>query len=177
MTAAGPAPARPWPRRRASRRDRLTGVPDTPVSTAIYQLARAHKAFAASLLRELGLYPNQELLLMQLEGVKSRSQSDLVRTLMLDHSTVAKSLRRLENAGLVTRRPSAADRRAVDVSLTERGADLVAGVHAVWAQLEATATEGLPPSDVDELVSRMGAIQRRIEDEMTARDVTPVISE
>lgn len=155
------------------RHGKLTRVPETPVSTAIYQLARAHKAFAASMLRELGLYPNQELLLMELEGIESRSQSDLVRTLMLDHSTVAKSLRRMETAGLVSRRPSASDRRAVDVSLTDRGAELLDRIHAVWAQLEATTTDGLGGGDTEELVAKMRAIQRRIEDEMAARDITP----
>ncbi len=152
-------------------------MPDTPVSTAIYQLARAHKAFAASMLRDLGLYPNQELLLMQLEGVESRSQSDLVRTLMLDHSTVAKSLRRMETAGLVTRRPSPSDRRAVDVSLTQRGTELLERIHAVWAQLETTTSHGLSEGDAEDLVAGMGAMQRRIEDEMASRGVTPVIAD
>jgi DNA-binding MarR family transcriptional regulator len=150
-------------------------VPETPVSTAIYQLARAHKAFAASMLRELGLYPNQELLLMELDGVESRSQSDLVRTLMLDHSTVAKSLRRMETAGLVARRPSASDRRAVDVSLTQRGAELLDRIHAVWARLEATTTDGLGEADAEQLVALMHAIQQRIEDEMASRGIAPEI--
>jgi DNA-binding MarR family transcriptional regulator len=148
----------------------------TPLSSAIYQLARAHKAFAASMLRELGLYPNQELLLMQLEGVESRSQSSLVRTLMLDHSTVAKSLRRMEAAGLVSRRPSSSDRRAVDVSLTERGAVLLERIHAVWAQLEATTTSALGPGGTEELVAHMHTIRQRIEDEMATRGITPEIS-
>jgi DNA-binding MarR family transcriptional regulator len=151
-------------------------VSDTPVSTAIYQLARAQKAFAASMLRELGLYPNQELLLMQLGGVESRSQSDLVRTLMLDHSTVAKSLRRMQAAGLVTRQPSPSDRRAVEVSLTSRGRDLLEHIDAVWTQLEATATRNLSTKDVQTMVARMGAIQKGIEEEMAARGVTPTIA-
>lgn len=128
------------------------------------------------MLRELGLYPNQELLLMELEGVESRSQSDLVRTLMLDHSTVAKSLRRMEAAGLVARRPSASDRRAMEVSLTERGVDLLERIHAVWAQLEATATSGLEAGEAGNLVARVHAVRRRLEAEMASRGVTPVIT-
>ena len=166
-----PALARPLSRQRG----KLVAVPDTPLSTAIYQLARAHKALAASLLRDLGLYPNQELLLMQLEGVESRAQSELVRALTLDHSTVAKSLRRLERAGLISRRQSTSDGRAVDVSLTDRGAEIVARVHAVWKQLEATAADGLTPDDLNDAVTRMNAIQRRVEDEMSARRITPTI--
>lgn len=165
------APVRPPSRRRG----KLRAVPDTPLSTAIYQLARAHKAFATSLLRDLGLYPNQELLLMQLEGVESRSQSELVRALMLDHSTVAKSLSRLERAGLITRRQSSSDRRAVDVSLTARGKEIVDRVHGVWGQLEATTTDGLTPEEIKDLTTRMSAIQHRVEDELAARSITPTI--
>lgn len=148
----------------------------TPLSTAIYQLARAHKAFAASMLRELGLYPNQELLLLELADVDRRSQSQLVKALMLDHSTVAKSLRRLEAAGLVARAPSAADRRAVDVSLTDKGQALVEQIRAVWAQLEATATDALERDDIDMVIERMHAIRRRVESEMAARGIPPQIA-
>lgn len=148
----------------------------TPLSTAIYQLARAHKAFAASMLRELGLYPNQELLLLELADVDRRSQSQLVKALMLDHSTVAKSLRRLEAAGLVAREPSAADRRAVDVSLTDKGQALVEQIRAVWAQLEATATDALERDDIDMVIERMHAIRRRVESEMAARGIPPQIA-
>ncbi len=66
-----------------------------------------------------------EILLMELSGVEHRTQGDLVRTLMVDHSTVAKSLRRLEAGGLVARRPSSEDRRVVIVSLTDAGLALV----------------------------------------------------
>jgi DNA-binding MarR family transcriptional regulator len=87
------------------------------------------------------------VLLMELDGVEHRSQSDLVRTLMLDHSTVAKSLRRLEIAGFVFRRPSGSDRRSVDVSLTPRGAALLADVRAAWERLERETVRGLSAAE------------------------------
>src|SRR5258708_19633367 len=71
------------------------------LSYAIFTLARAHRGFAAELLRDLGLHPGQELLLMQLLDRDGQTQSDLLDSVGLDHSTVSKSLARMQKAGLL----------------------------------------------------------------------------
>lgn len=135
-----------------------------PVSAAIYRLARVHRVRAGQILRELELHPGQEVLLMELDGVEHRSQSDLVRTLMLDHSTVAKSLRRLEIAGFVFRRPSGVDRRSVDVSLTPRGAALLQDVRAAWARLERETVAGLTAAERREALRTLEGLERAASD-------------
>ena len=90
-----------------------------PLSWSIFGVARSHRALAAALLVPLGLYPGQELMLMELFAHDGRSQRQLGELLRLDHSTVAKSVQRLERAGLVTRSRSAADGRVTLVHLTE----------------------------------------------------------
>lgn len=114
-----------------------------PVSFAIFALARSHRATAGSLLGELGLYPGQELILMQLWNRDGLSQKTLGHAQRIDHSTIAKSVRRLELAGLVTRSRSGADGRVALVSLTDAGRALEARTLAVWAELERTTTAGL----------------------------------
>jgi DNA-binding MarR family transcriptional regulator len=135
-----------------------------PVSAAIYRLARLHRVLAAQLLRDLELHPGQEVLLMELDGVEFRSQSDLVRTLMLDHSTVAKSLRRLEIAGFVFRRPSGSDRRSVDVSLTPRGAALLVDVRAAWERLERETVRGLSAAERSAALRTLEGLERAARD-------------
>ena len=138
----------------------IVALAAAPVSAAIFQLARTHKAYAAQLLRQLDLHPGQEILLMELSGVEHRTQGDLVSTLMVDHSTVAKSLRRLEDGGLVARRPSPEDRRVVIVSLTDAGLALVERVEAVWEQLERSTTDGLSPKQ-QALIVNLAALAER----------------
>src|SRR3954451_3972601 len=77
-----------------------------PMSYAIFQLARAHRACAAAMLREMDLHPGQELLLMQLFDRDGQTQSELLDSVGLDHSTVSKALRRMQDAGLLTREPA-----------------------------------------------------------------------
>jgi DNA-binding MarR family transcriptional regulator len=118
-------------------------VTDFPVSFAIFGLARSHRALAAQLLREAGLFPGQEILLMQLWHQDHQSQNSLCRTLRLDHSTVAKSVRRLVDSGLVTCSRSQEDKRVTIVSLTQAGRDFEPKVTEAWSKLENLTIEAL----------------------------------
>src|SRR5256885_8158507 len=98
-----------------------TTAGEGPMSYAIFQLARAHRGYAAALLRKMDLHPGQELLLMQLLDRDGQTQSELLDSVGLDHSTVSKSLRRMQDAGLLVREPAAHDRRGLGVHLTHKG--------------------------------------------------------
>lgn len=121
----------------------LSIATDCPASWAVFTLARSHRALAASKLATVGLFPGQELILMQLWDEDGQSQKALGRTQRLDHSTIAKSVRRLENAGLVRREKSFADGRVSLVFLTDAGTELKTPVLALWADLEQQTVAGL----------------------------------
>lgn len=114
-----------------------------PISFAIFNLARSHRALASQLLRKVDLFVGQEIMLMQLWEQDNQSQQSLGRMQGLDHSTVAKSVQRLEKSGLVTRSRSTKDGRVTIVSLTQAGRDLETKVIEVWSELENHTTEDL----------------------------------
>lgn len=126
-----------------SAEDSLSTAIDFPASWAVFSLARSHRALAASKLATIGLFPSQELILMQLWDADGQSQKSLGRTQRFDHSTIAKSVRRLENAGLVRREKSQADGRVTLVFLTDTGRALKSPVLAIWAELERRTVKGL----------------------------------
>ena len=134
-----------------------------PVSFSIFALARSHRALAAQLLREIGLFVGQELMLMQLWDQDHQSQQSLGRTLRLDHSTVAKSVRRLEEAGLVSRSRSAEDGRVTIVSLTQAGRDLESKVMEIWSKMESVTTANLTEQEKELLVKLSRKISSSIE--------------
>ncbi|MDA1359085.1 MarR family winged helix-turn-helix transcriptional regulator [Glycomyces luteolus] len=127
--------------------DPKTRVPSTagegPLSYAIFELARAHRGRAAAMLRGMDLHPGQELLLMHLLDRDGQTQSELLDAVGLDHSTVSKSLRRMQEAGLVVREPAAHDRRVMVVHLTEKGRAMREPLAAMWRDLEETSTQHL----------------------------------
>lgn len=129
-----------------------------PMSYAIFQLARAHRAYAAALLRTMDLHPGQELLLMQLFDRDGQSQSELLEAVGLDHSTVSKSLRRMQEAGLLVRAPAAHDRRVMVVHLTDKGRAMREPIAALWQTLEETSARNLSEQQAESLVQTAYAI-------------------
>ena len=144
-----------------------------PLSFAIFSLARAHRGYAARLLRDLGLHPGQELLLMQLLERDGQTQSELLDGVGLDHSTVSKSLRRMQEAGLVSRTPAQHDRRVLVVSLTDAGRALRPALAAMWAELERVSTRDLDPAAVEAFIATATAVQRSVEERDQQPTTTP----
>ena len=107
----------------------------------------------------LGLYPGQELLLLQLAEGERRSQQELVDALGIDHSTVTKMLQRLERAGVVARQQSANDRRVVLVHLTEEGCVQRRAVEEMWARMEAATSGGLSEEQHAQLLELLHRVE------------------
>lgn len=118
---------------------------------------------AGVLLRPLGLHPGQELLLLQLADGERRSQQQLVTDLGLDHSTVTKTLQRLERSGIVERCPAEADRRVMLVRLTEEGRARATAIAGMWRELEEATVASLSDEDRAHLRRLLGAVEAALE--------------
>ncbi|MGN9796185.1 MarR family winged helix-turn-helix transcriptional regulator [Streptomyces sp. OZ13] len=129
-----------------------TTAGEGPMSYAIFQLARAHRARAAAMLREMDLHPGQELLLMHLLDRDGQTQSELLESVGLDHSTVSKSLRRMQDAGLLVRGPAEHDRRVMVVHLTDKGRAMREPLAAMWRALEETSARNLSAQEAESFV-------------------------
>ncbi len=115
----------------------------------LYAASRAVTAAYRPILAELGLTYPQYLVLAVLWERDHRPIKDLAAALRLDHATLTPLLRRLELAGLVTRRRSAGDERSVVVALTGQGR----GVERRAAVVRSRIAEaiGLGPDEVEAL--------------------------
>ncbi|WP_432097026.1 MarR family winged helix-turn-helix transcriptional regulator [Streptomyces sp. bgisy100] len=151
-TTAPAAPSVPVP----------TAAQAGPVSHAIFRVARLHRMIAGQLLRPLGLHLGQELVMMHLWEIGPQRQTDLVRLLDSDAATMTRSIKRLENAGFVRRRPCPDDKRAVIIEPTAASQALRREVESVWAELEDASTADLTPDRQAEALNAL----RRIEDSL-----------
>lgn len=133
-----------------------------PISALIPAVARAHRTLAGALLREVGLYPGQELLLMLLWDREPRSPGELARELQVEPPTAVKAVARLEEAGFLQRERSTDDRRVVLVSLTPRGRELRGRVEQIWAELERRTVGDLDAGDRERLTELLAAVRRNV---------------
>jgi DNA-binding MarR family transcriptional regulator len=81
--------------------------------------------------RAHALTPQQHMLLLMIAGTDDGTStvSALVDELQLTQSAVTELVQRAEEAQLVARRPSATDRRVVELRLTAEGRRRLDGVH------------------------------------------------
>jgi DNA-binding MarR family transcriptional regulator len=142
-----------------------TTAAEGQVSYAIFQLARAHRGHAAAMLRKMDLHPGQELLLMHLLDRDGQTQSELLDSVGLDHSTVSKSLRRMQDAGLLVREPAEHDRRVMVIHLTDKGRGMREPIATMWRTLEEISVGNLSAQQAEDFVrtayAMTGAISNR----------------
>ncbi|MEU1164636.1 MarR family transcriptional regulator [Streptomyces sp. NPDC005921] len=150
MPAAKPDPVMPRP----------TLVERVPVGFGLFALSRELHGYGAELLLRLGLHPGQELILMRLFDRDGQTQAELQQAVGLDHSTVSRSIRRMEDAGLVARARAEHDRRAFIVSLTGGGEALRRPIAEVWATLDGLATEALRRAEGADFLTTVAELER-----------------
>ncbi len=121
------------------------------LNTAIRAVGIRHRALAGALLAPLGLHPGQEVILLELAARGPCSQGHLAAASGCEPPTITGSVRKLEAAGLVLRRPSPKDGRVTIVELSERGQALLPDLRAAWQQLAELSVTGLTVTPVDQL--------------------------
>ncbi|MGI5441075.1 MarR family winged helix-turn-helix transcriptional regulator [Streptomyces shenzhenensis] len=126
---------------------------------AIFRVARLHRMLAGQLLRRVGLHPGQELVMMQLWDLGPQRQTDLVRLLGSDAATMTRTVKRLENAGFVRRRPSETDTRATIIEPTTASLALRKEVEEVWAELEDSVAAGLSADEQEDMIRVLARIE------------------
>jgi DNA-binding MarR family transcriptional regulator len=128
----------------------------SPASEAwalMFELMAVSKQRFMAIASEFDLSPPQVMALRHLDPAEPRPMSELAVSLRCDNSNVTGIVDRLEDRGLVERRPAEHDRRVKMLTITERGAE-------VRARLAARLEE--PPEPLARL---------SVEDQRTLRDI------
>lgn len=135
-----------------------------PISHAIFRLARTHRMLAGQLLREVGLHPGQELLMMRLWESGPQRQADLADEFDTDSASMTRTVQRLERAGYVRRVPDPDDRRATRVEPTPASLVLRRQVERIWEDLERRTVGEMTPDEQHDALR----IVHRLEDNLAA---------
>lgn len=121
------------------------------INTAIRTIGIRHRALADALLAPLGLHTGQEVLLLELDAQGPRTQGQLAISSGCEPPTITGSVRKLETAGLVVRRPSPTDGRVTIVEVSDQGKALLARLKTAWQQLAEHTVAGLTSTPVEQL--------------------------
>ena len=130
---------------------------DEDLDAVIGAVLRATQAFVGLALRSLAVAGAsitlaQYRMLAVLADDDRQNVRDLAARLAVDRSTATRMCNRLVSAGLIERTGDPSDRRAVVISLTGEGREVVAAVTRARRDSVAALLRSLPPARRDQLV-------------------------
>lgn len=130
--------------------DRLNG--------AIRTVAIRHRALTAAHLSRLGLFPGQEAVLLSLDRHGEQTQAQLAAHLNCEPPSITSMVQKLQARGLVERRPSTTDGRAVIVRVTDEGREMVEELKQVWCMIGDETVSELHAYDVETVSTVISAL-------------------
>lgn len=122
---------------------------DDQLCFATYSASRAFVAAYRRRLAPMGLTYTQYLVLLLLWREPEITMQEICRSLELDSGTLTPVLKRMEEAGLLSRRRGVDDERTVIVTLEPAGEALWERAREVQAEI--SAATGLPPEGIEAL--------------------------
>ncbi|MFD3458726.1 MarR family winged helix-turn-helix transcriptional regulator [Nocardia fluminea] len=138
---------------------------DRQVCFALAVANRSVLAVYRPLLEPLGLTHPQYLVMLALWGEAPMSVKAVAEAIQLDSATLSPLLKRLESAGLITRRRDPHDERTLHIDLTEAGRKLREQAERIPPAV--VARLGVSLADLEELrdvLGRVNAAARRAAD-------------
>jgi DNA-binding MarR family transcriptional regulator len=133
---------------------------DEQLCFALYAASRAMTGCYRPGLDSLGLTYPQYLVMLVLWEHKTISVSELSERLQLSTGTLSPLLKRLENAGLLTRRRRTDDERLVQLTVTGSGLELLHETIPVRADMRCAV--GMTPDEIGELLEQLNNLTTRL---------------
>ncbi len=130
---------------------------DNQICFTLYTTSMAINRTYKPMLDELGITYPQYLVLNALGADDGMTIGAIANRLALDSSTVTPPVKRLEQAGLLTRQRSQIDERQVKVWLTSAGRDVLARSNCLGETL--MERSGMTPEQLDALNRQVQALR------------------
>lgn len=131
--------------------DRILGFRIRMAHTAIY------RDFSAAM-QDLGLTQKQTATLWLVESNPGASQASIAGALSMDRATMMAIVDRLQEAGLLMRKRSLADRRRQELYLTPAGQKALSKAKTAIAKHERRFTARLTAAELEVLLSALGKL-------------------
>lgn len=132
------------------------------INVLVMQFLRQHYTRTHALLDEIGLYGGQPPILHMLWENEGCTQTDLVENLHLAPATVTKMLQRMEQAGLVERRPDPVDQRITRVYLSPAGRAIRGDLQQREQQVGEEMLQDFRPEELAQLAEHLDRMRSNL---------------
>lgn len=127
----------------------------------ITEIARCGAQYRSEALSPLGLKGCHASYLSEICACPGISQDRLAQRICINKSNVARQAAILEEDGFITRQPSQADKRVLELYPTEKTLSLMPRINAVFTDWEQCLTGELSPDEVALVTSVLDRMKRK----------------
>ncbi|PEQ11835.1 transcriptional regulator [Novosphingobium sp. PC22D] len=143
---------------------------DENLGTTISQVARLLRRSFDERARAMGVTRPQWQVLSALRRHEGIKQGGLAEILEVEPITAGRMIDRLQEAGLVERRPDPADRRVWRLCMTDRGRELLDQIRPLGDETSEMAFEGVSQSDRLQLYETLVKVRANLARRADAED-------
>lgn len=122
------------------------------INDAFHSYRCNHRSIVDARFREKGLYFGQPPILKYLSENKNATQKEIADSLHISAPSVATSLKRMEESGLVVRVENKKDARRNSIMLTKKGKELVEYADNLFLRIDDVAYKGFTEEEMETLV-------------------------
>ncbi len=134
------------------------------INDAFHAYHCSHRNIMDSRLREKGIYFGQPPILKYLSEHENATQKEIAEFLHISPPSVATSLKRMEESGLVVRLESKKDARRNTVKLTKKGKELFKFAEDTFLRIDDISYKGFTAEEMDLMVSFLERMNKNITD-------------
>jgi len=125
---------------------------ENSIGTAIFLASKSlEKAAENRIKNELGLTPSQWKVILALNFFNGISQKELAGKIYIDSSTLVPVIDKMENNGLVERKPDPNDRRNNLIFLTKKSESTIDSITEIVLQLRKEFFKGISQKEQDKV--------------------------
>ena len=131
------------------------------INRDITALFRCGATYRNEKLAPLGLKGMHTGYLLRISAHPGISQDKLAQAMFLNKSSVARQVAMLEEDGFILRKPSASDKRVMELYPTEKTLEILPQIQELLRQWEEAMTDGLTEEEVETLSLLLGKMKEK----------------
>lgn len=125
---------------------------------------RLHHAKVEQLVSKLGLHRSQHSALLTVNFNRNICQKDLASQMEISPAAVTVTLKKLENQGFIQRIQSAEDSRINNITVTQKGKEIIDKTSAIFHEIDEQTFSGFTPNEIETLIGYLSRISKNLKE-------------
>lgn len=123
---------------------------------------RLHHALVETKVSALGLHRSQHSMLLTINFNGNISQKELAKRMEISPAAVTVTLKKLEAQGFIERAQSEDDSRVNNITVTEKGRDIICQTGAIFEEVDEKTFAGFSEEELEEFLSYLRRVSSNL---------------